>query len=244
MPKHARDAPIKGPKFGKKMRKSKPERRIAASGEKKGLDTLMTIAGPISASASANTDSFVMNLVVPGTGSMNRIGRKINNKSLRLRGTAAYRYALQTTTNNVSQAILRMVVVWDSQPSGVLPAWDVIFGITDQAGAETSTILAPPKYDNMDRFTVLKDVTIVPNEVGTLPATGGTGGNVINNIYHYDEYISLGNRETVYQAGAGTIADISSGGLYVFYRASADTNDIADWSISSSSFGRLRYSDK
>ena len=132
-----------------------------------------------------------------------------------------------------------MVVVFDKQPSGTLPTFDTIFGATDQAANETTVYTDPVKYDNMSRFQVLKDVCIEANPEAILL------GDKINNRFKFDEFIKLGNRETVFSAdnAPATIADISTGGLYVFFRAQAATTDVNEWAISSNSIARLRYSD-
>lgn len=214
-------------------------------GELKGVDTILTIAGPVIATTNTNGDSFTLNLISPGTASYNRVGRKIYMKNLRLRGYANYEMALQATTNDIVQAPLRMVVVYDQQPSGAVPTFADIFGTTLQDGTEGSTAIAPVRYDNTQRFRVLCDHLINPQaEPKATPPTGGTS-NRVNSVFEFDKFIPLRGLETVYsgQNVPCTIADISSGGLYVFFRATVATHAIADWSITSTSFARLRYTD-
>ena len=61
----------------------------------------------------------------------------------------------------------------------------------------------------------------------------------------FDEYIKLNNLETVFsgQSIPMSISDISTGGLYIFFRALANQAGIAQISVSSLSNARLRYSD-
>ena len=54
--------------------------------EKKGLDTNLYIASVINTS-NTNTNCFVVNLIQQGSGSWNRVGRKVNLKSLRIKGS-------------------------------------------------------------------------------------------------------------------------------------------------------------
>lgn len=208
------------------------------SGEKKGVDQVLTLS-PVIATTSTNGSAFTLNLVRPGSASYNRVGRKIFLKSLRLTGQAEYLNGFAPTTGNITGGLLRMVVVWDKQPSGALPAFDEIFGVTLQDGTEQSQVLAPPRYDNMGRFQVLRDCHIQ----GLPQLTPGTGGSVNEITYYYpfDEFIKLGNRTTVFsgQSSPSTIADISSGGLYVYFRATTGSTMY----ISSFSNARLRYSD-
>lgn len=228
-----------------KRRKPMPRQivRVQRVGELKGMDTDLAIVTPIIATTSTNASAFVLNLVGQGTGSMNRIGKKCRLQSVRLIGNAQYNIAPAATTLNTVNAILRMVVVWDKQPSGVLPNFDTIFGTTIQDGTEASNVLAPLRYDNMDRFQILRDERVSSNSGAVV--TGGSG-NIYAQFFPLDVFIPLRGRETVFNstAAAPTIADISSGGLYVFFRATSATDDAADWSIPANTFARLRYMDQ
>jgi len=208
------------------------------SAELKGVDTNLSLT--VISTSTTNASSFLLNAVAPGSGSFNRIGRKIQCKSLRIKGGC--NFVMTPSAAGVVEAnSLRMVVVWDRQPnSGTIPTWNAIFGATDQAGTETSTILSPLSYDNMSRFTVLKDkaidcVTVPGNVVSTA---------VITQFYTIDEYIALGNRETTYsgQSATCTIADISTGALYVYFRAQSATAT-QSCTIDADTIARLRYMD-
>lgn len=212
-------------------------------GEVKGVDTDLTIAGPVLATTGTNGDCFVLNLVPPGTGSWNRVGRKIYMRSLRLKGSLVFQYAAAVTTANLASNYCRMVVVWDKQPSGgAIPSFDTVFGVTNQAGTESCTILSPPRYDNMDRFKVLKDCVVQFDVEATPPTTGST--NIISQRKTFDEYFKV-KGESVYsgQTATQTIADISTGALYVFFRASLAVASVSQVAVESQSWARLRYTD-
>ena len=211
-----------------------------AAKEVKGMDTLIDQAVSIVSTVGTNANCQVLNLIQSGSGSWNRVGRKVSLKSLRLRGVAQYNTtfgALQTNADNW----LRMVVVWDQQPSGgTIPTYDTVFATTIQDGTETGGILAPVRYDNMDRFRVLKDSMIHFSQDVNALSTGTTTVMV-----PFDEYISLGGRETVFsgQTVPMTIADISTGGLYIYFRAAATGVSVQAAAIAGSPFARLRYND-
>ena len=133
-----------------------------------------------------------------------------------------------------------MVVVYDKQPSGVLPTFDTIFGLTQPDGTEASTFLAPLRYDNTERFIVLKDTKWNCNPEG-VPAAGGS---IISPQYKIDEYVRV-NLDSVFsgQSSPQTIADISSGALYVIFRCDQNTTGVFTATITADSFGRLRYVD-
>lgn len=217
-----------------------PRQRL---GEVKGLDTVLTLT-PVISTTNTNGSIFVLNLVAPGSASYNRIGRKIYNKSVRVRGSMYMQYALQATTSDLEANFCRMVLVWDKQPSsGSIPTFDTIFGITAQDGTESSSVLAPLRYDNMDRFKVLKDCVVEFHPQATPPLGGSI--NLVTKIAPFDEYVKLGGRETVYsgQSATQTIADISSGALYLVYRVYNNTATTCQVGIESNSFARLRYTD-
>jgi len=210
--------------------------------ELKGVDTQLTLS-PIIATTSTNASSFTLNLVPPGSGSWNRVGRRICMKNLRIKGNLLQTYALIATTNNILGNYVRMVVVWDRQPSsGSVPTYDTIFGNTDQAGTESTGILSTLKYDNMQRFRVLRD-TVINCPADTTPGLAGTQ-NLVTNCYPFDEYIKLPNLESTYsgQTATQTIADISTGALYVFFRA--NSNAASNFvEVDSDTWARLRYYD-
>lgn len=185
---------------------------------------------PILATTNTNGSSFVINLVQQGAGSWNRVGRKIRMKSLRIKGLI--RTILTTAMQNQT---VRMVCVYDKQPSsGAIPTFDTIFGETDQLGAEGSGFLYNVRYDNTLRFSVLKDKVIT------------TDFNIIagERQTYCDEYIKLKGLETVFsgQSNPMTIADISTGAIYVYFRAEANAAGILSSDVVNSTY-RLRYYD-
>lgn len=212
-------------------------------GEKKGVDIGIAHASVVS-TTNTNANIDVIPLVQQGAGSWNRVGRKIHLKSVRVRGLAQIGFAHQATTGDLFGQSLRMIVVWDKQPSGgAIPNFDTMFGTTTQAGVEATSFLDPIKYDNMGRFQVLRDKVwdFRPNLSNQ---QGGTGDSL--DIYHtFDEFIKLGNREVVFsgQSNPMTIADISTGALYVIFRCAAQIAGVSEVAINPGSFARLRYTD-
>lgn len=212
----------------------------AAASEKKGVDTDLGIAGPIINTTNTNAQAFVLNLIQQGAGSWNRVGRKSILRSLRIKGWFTLSQGFTLPNGTTKENIVRMVVVWDKQPSGAIPNFGAIFGITDQTGTESSpNILVPPKYDNMDRFVVLKDVVIDNRAQGFF---GGGAAPGTSQLVSVDCYIKLGLKETVFsgQTAPMSISDIASGALYVYFRA---VNSDAESFAAFAGQARLRYSD-
>lgn len=203
-----------------------------SAGERKGVDFSLTQTS-IVATTNTNANAQCLNLIETGAASYNRVGRKAKLLTLRLKGSVGYGY---TSGTGMPASILRMVVVWDKQPNGAtIPVWNDVFGITDQGGAESSTILAPVRYDNMSRFSVVAEHTF---ETGPdiVSATGIT--------IPFDKFIKLGGRETVFSSTNNpmTIADIGSGALYIYWRAH-NNGTTGAWDVDATSVARLRYVD-
>lgn len=212
--------------------------------EKKGMDTnIGTAVQTVTNATGDNEDMVVCNLIRTGTGSFNRIGRKVRLQSIKIQGTATCMTNHILATGDLLSNTLRQVIVWDKQPSGVLPVFSTIFGTTNQAGAESTDYLDPLKYDNMDRFQIIRDKRIIHNPM--VHNDQGASEDRTYSDYSLDEFIKLGGRETVYsgQSTPMTIADISTGALYIIYRSETDSEASTRWNVNPNCKVRLRYSD-
>lgn len=226
--------------FGSSFRRTNVAIPRSIKIEKKGLDTDLS-GGSIIATTSTNANAFVLNLVATGNGSWNRGGRKITCKTLRIKGSIDWVFVPTFATGSMLDNYLRMVVVWDQQPSGAaIPTFDAIFGITAQDGTESCPdITCPPRYDNMSRFRVLFDTMYRPNS--NLPISLGTAPTQ-RSLCPIDEYIKLKVKDTVFsgQSVPMTIADISTGSIYVYFRAA---NNEARATTTVDAISRMRYFD-
>jgi len=218
--------------------------RLSQGGEVKGMDTTLATPGflTISEATNVSTGVGVLNLIAPGSGSWNRIGRKTFPKSLRLKYTVEYTFQ-HTATNSVQANCLRILLVWDKNPNGAaLPSFNTMFKQTDQFGAELSTWSAPAAFDTMDRFRVIRDRVIDLNPQIYPPASTNEGQWHQN----VDEFIVLPEGlETVYsgQADPQTIADIYSGALYMVAILQKSLSSGYAVRLSAGSVARLRYTD-
>jgi len=193
----------------------------------------------VTAATNTNGDTTTLNLIQAGTGSWNRIGRKVTLKSVRVKGTVLVRHYL-TSLGDFTTNVVRMVIVWDNQPAGgTEPLFNDIFGETSQAGAETVSYQSQPKYDTMSRFTILKDWTY-----DSVPQSGlNAAGDVTATIQSVDSYVKLPNLETTFsgQSSPMTIADINNGALYFIARAETNSGTASDAIVSVRA--RIRYLD-
>lgn len=136
----------------------------------------------------------LLNTVAQGASVNQRVGKRIQLKSLQCRGLMRS----LTTTTFTDGAIL---IVYDRRPDGSLPA---ITAILDTVSSRSFN-----NDSNSDRFKVVRrwDRTFTGNT--TTPATGGE-------CFNFDEFVGLAGLPTVYKAvGTGAIGDISEGALYL-----------------------------
>lgn len=225
---------------GKVLYTGKLNRPFMSMGETKGLDTNIEDA-IITTDLATNGDILPLNLIQQGAGSFNRVGRKAHLKSVRCRGIIQSKYKPNPVTGDVKGTSVRLTLVWDKQPSGILPTYGEIFGCTNQAGVESSGFTDSVRYDNMDRFSVIKDVVISLNPIAANFAVGTSNFNVQN--CEFDFYVPLKGRETVFSGSSVpmTIADISTGALYFVSRASEQAIEWQAGIIHAQA--RLRYTD-
>jgi len=213
-------------------------------GEVKGVDVSIDATGVL-ATTGTNGNIILLNGVPPGSASYNRIGRKVFCKSVRVFGQLEVVSTPATTTSNMLGQVVRGVLVWDKQPSsGSIPTFETIFGVTAQDGTESSSVLAPLRYDNMDRFKILKDTCIDQNPGNN---ADGAAASAVNDIRSFDEYYSFkkGKYESTYGSTTNpmTITDVSTGALYLVFRAQTNTGGDATVQVLSNSFARFRYTD-
>lgn len=235
--------------------------RQGARNVKKGMDT--AIAGQTSDSnMSSNTGIYVLNMLVAGTGSWNRIGRIIDMKSIRLRLKLSCAWDLSpyesgnpdvaTPPNFLDSRSCRLVLVYDRQPNGTLPLKSDIFQYKTAMGQETGDWNAMLAFDNMERFTILRDETFTfeappINQIYQFDTNGQqiqTGYPKVNIERTVDIYQRL-NHRTNYKAESSnpSYADISSGALYLINMCEPDvSSDSPD--IVVTGVARLRYLDQ
>lgn len=178
---------------------------------------------------------FLLNGMALGTSSEQRVGRVIKCKSLWLR---CHWSTVDPSVAAVPQnpIHIRTIVVWDRNPNGVSAplAASLIYKTVIHVGNPYFMPRSPRNLDNRDRFTVLLDTddTINPNGDSTR---------------FYEKYLKLDRvpRTTFNSGGGATLADVSSGALYLILvsdqrDATATTAVYRPWVAFNS---RVRYYD-
>lgn len=175
----------------------------------------------------------LLNPIVVGSEIYQRNGRKVYMKSVHIRGVV-------TNAVTSQQDVARIMVVYDSQPSGATPTLAQL--LSDSTAAQATSGLSHINLANRERFKILRDHQImlpsVTNTAGVL-TNGPVVLDPIRNTLNYETFIPLKGLETVYNnVNGGTIADIASGALFVLLVSSTYNNQ---WSYGFSA--RLRYYD-
>jgi len=182
-------------------------------------------------------NGVLLNGIVQGAAQFNRIGNKIAMKSLRVRGQI-----INLLTN--VQTYARIVIVYDKQCNGSIPTSSVVLQTRDSAGASANTAFSELNMDFMERFTILRDYSVmlpsVTNTAGVLtnigfdPGQNSSGGS----IFEVDLFIKLKGLITLYKGATAGIADIATGGLYMYCISHQNSNT---WAFRNTE--RLRYYD-
>lgn len=183
--------------------------------EKKVLFT--GTADPTNIVLPMNTTGVVVaiNLIAVGSSMFNRVGRKIEMRSVRF---VAKLENPGVTRATINPDMGRIMIVYDRQTNGAFPAIADILQDTDQAGTNTTEGMSGLNMDNRERF-----VTIMDKKIGLPQATmtAGVATNVFPNDSDIpvviDEFRKLRGLTTHFKADSSpaVIGDVSTGGLYV-----------------------------
>lgn len=223
---------------------------VGKIGELKGVDTSINVAA-IPTTTNDNSAIVPINLINQGSGSFNRVGRKVYPRSVRLTGQLNIVHKISDTYPAITDVAVRCVLVWDKQPnSSAVPAWQDIFGHTNALGTETATTLDAIRYDNTQRFKILKE-WIVRAPVTAVDET--TSVQSLQSCIPFDEYYKFKKRDNFESTYSNTqtaptppvYTDISTGGLLFAYRTIiCDGAEASAYSASATlANARYRYTD-
>jgi len=219
----------------------------ASQVELKCMDTVLTVT-PLLASTDTNDDIICLNALNQGSGSYTRIGRKINMKSVRVKGRILLTCGVTADVPDNGASVCRVVVLLDRSPNlRALPTWDTIFGATSSLGVDTSRYDGNLRPNAMERFRILKDwiQPVVPVTVPTAVIGGVTELSTSEGMAYIDEFISLAGLQATYSGTntaptAPTVEQIVTNSILVGFRV-GDTQDILTSGFSGTA--RLRYTD-
>lgn len=151
---------------------------------------------------------------VTGTGPTQHIGRLIRMRHLSLTLAGSL---LSTTTGGTP---LRYLVIYDRQTNAALPATTTIMAV--------DSIQSPLNLANSHRFQILRDIW-----VENVSAGGALG-------WHHNCELPLDHIVEYNTTNGGTIADITTGAMYLLVYSSGT---LAVASPTDYEYSRIRYSD-
>lgn len=162
---------------------------------------------------------FLINGLQPGTGASQRIGKKVIMRSLLFRVSIA----ANVPGTIVFQGNVRVLIVYDKQTNATAPTVASIL--------ETTSGVSPMNMDNRDRFVVLMNKTVPIDQ---------SGGHQSGQMKFYKKLFL----PVIFNNGAaGTVADITSGSVYMVFIseqglvAPSTNNPLGTW------YTRIRYDD-
>lgn len=181
-----------------------------------------------------NTTGSITLLANPTLGSdfNNRIGRKIICKSVYIKGYLGTQHGLQGNNVSAQPMQCRFILFCDLQPNGAVPA------ITDLlVEALPSSQL---NLNNRDRFKIYKDKEWVFDPYVNITTATQAQASTVRQVANFKVYKKI-NLEVIYNAtNGGTIADITSGALYMAWIGSTVSGNADGNAILST---RVRYID-
>lgn len=200
-----KDYPIKGPKFGKKMRTTMPaSKRISYGAKESGFVDLAAANYAFNTTGSITLIPTVAQGVTVNT----RVGKKIAWKGMQIRGQIS---ADSTTTT----AVAVLIIVYDRRPQTAVPAITEVLVSADSNAFNNDA--------NSGRFKILKRCSY---SVAGNNTTAGQNND--SSIHYVDEYLDLKGMPGIYKAaGTGAMADFEEGAIYAITvgNVAAGTND-------------------
>jgi len=169
--------------------------------------------------------SYLINGLVQGTTSFQRVGITITPRSIRVRGSFG-----PNGPNDFPGPTIRCAVVYDLSPVGaVTAAYTDIFQGFDVNGNPVVTATVSPNPSNLGRFSILMDEFV---QLGFVGSVNGAVFSTSPAQFTVNKYIKASwnfHKKQVYEVqyknvvggGSGTQSDLSTGAyLFVIYNSS------------------------
>lgn len=149
------------------------------------------------------THTMLINGTIPGNDRYNRIGRKINVKSVNIRAFISTSAAAPAVIDD----LIRVALIWDEQPiAATFPTAADLWTSLSNAGAATSNVLSFNNTNTTSRFRTIKSEIVSINAEFQLIDQ--------RNKAHIEWNVPI-NKITVYNSGVtGNLNDIQNGALY------------------------------
>jgi len=168
-----------------------------------------------------------INDVQAGNAFYQRIGTKINIRSIMMRFKLTNSTVIATGLYTTEPAHVRYMVVYDRQPNGAFPAITDILQNNDSGVVTHGSSI---NIANRDRFSVLLDRNVTLSEADT-------------QTRWVSDYLVCPNLQTQFRSSAATIGDITTGSLLFISFASIQLGPAFDAGQIQQLQFRIRYAD-
>lgn len=201
---------------------------IPEGSEIKCVDVDATNVGTYRDPASAS-NIILLNGIQLGMEFYQRVGSRVEMEHLYFKGVN-----LPVLTGNDN--LVRLLIVYDRQPSGVIPQISEIIQTRSQTGAVTTLTQSSANLDNSDRFYIVRDMQWYAASVGKAVLIGAQGGQCnfgvfgagtaisMTSSYELDEKVDLDGLRVRFASSSNpvTVADIANGALYACFVSAND----------------------
>lgn len=220
-----------------KRRAARGDRRLASipatrgmlgqsTHEIRGVDHPIITYNFNAADGASNNMFTLMNGIAEGDGFYQREGNKINLKNIHIRGYIRPRASHPSGTEgeyNSEFGKIRMIIVYDRQPTGALPALQDLLRSHNTHGTPSTSSESEVNLNSRARFAILRDKEwSVPNFKYNTTNQTMTSGHMLGytgdqESWVVNEFIKLKDLGVVFK-GTGepmTIAHIATGAIYM-----------------------------
>lgn len=190
----------------------------------------------------------LMNAIQQGDAFYQRDGNKINMRNIHLRGYLHPRVTSPTGEDEYvsSPGKIRMIIVYDRQPTGAVPTNGDLLRSHDQSGSASTSDCSEINLNNRDRWAILRDKEwFIPSFTYKTSTREFTGAHALGYVgmedpYCVNEFIKLKDLGVTYKGNATpmTVAHVSTGAVWMVLLKSGTNVHMAfegGW--------RIRYSD-
>lgn len=175
-----------------------PPRMFAPrSAEMKSVDIPTT---PITFNTTTTFCIALLNGIAPGTARYQRVGNKITPQLVDFQ-------AAILNNGATYMPLCRIALIWDKQPTGVLPAIDDIYQNVTALGSTYTSGWPGRNMNTTDRF-----YTVASQDFVLLPSGASSGGK---HVYQCHFIRSLKHLQQQFKGSDSLLASISTGALYV-----------------------------
>lgn len=195
----------------KKFKSSLPATLRTLKPEIKTVDVINNGSPPNTFVLSSTPTISLLNGIAEGTGTFNRVGRRCHMKSLRFTGWIGF----TALAGNGAGELIRLMIVYDRQPNGSLPAATDVLQSLDQAGNNSTSVYDGLNTANFERFRVLRDIKWSIPDTGVAGAAGPNQLQTIQASSTVDFFIKLKDLEVHFSGNGGTITNISTGTIFL-----------------------------